>query len=198
MKRTHTKLNTAEGQTKRFGVGMLSPTVVILLIMTAYPLIFTFFYSFTNYNLLRNLRSPAKITFFQNYVKLLKDPYFQQSIWNTVKFTIFAVIFEMLIGFAMALFVNSLHKGQKTMRTLLLLPYLLPTVTVALSWRMMLSPQLRHRQSGPAGAPPAGLQLVFRYSHGVRHARPHRRMAERTVRVPAAVRSAPERSPGSV
>ena len=119
MKRTHTKLNTAEGQTKRFGVGMLSPTVVILLIMTAYPLIFTFFYSFTNYNLLRNLRSPAKITFFQNYVKLLKDPYFQQSIWNTVKFTIFAVIFEMLIGFAMALFVNSLHKGQKTMRTLL-------------------------------------------------------------------------------
>ena len=46
----------------------------------------------------------------------------------------------MLIGFAMALFVNSLHKGQKTMRTLLLLPYLLPTVTVALSWRMMLSP----------------------------------------------------------
>ena len=139
MKRTHTKLNTAEGQTKRFGVGMLSPTVVILLIMTAYPLIFTFFYSFTNYNLLRNLRSPAKITFFQNYVKLLKDPYFQQSIWNTVKFTIFAVIFEMLIGFAMALFVNSLHKGQKTMRTLLLLPYLLPTVTVALSWRMMLS-----------------------------------------------------------
>ena len=128
MKRTHTKLNTAEGQTKRFGVGMLSPTVVILLIMTAYPLIFTFFYSFTNYNLLRNLRSPAKIT------------YFQQSIWNTVKFTIFAVIFEMLIGFAMALFVNSLHKGQKTMRTLLLLPYLLPTVTVALSWRMMLSP----------------------------------------------------------
>ena len=94
MKRTHTKLNTAEGQTKRFGVGMLSPTVVILLIMTAYPLIFTFFYSFTNYNLLRNLRSPAKITVFQNYVKLLKDPYFQQSIWNTVKFTIFAVIFE--------------------------------------------------------------------------------------------------------
>ena len=39
MKRTHTKLNTAEGQTKRFGVGMLSPTVVILLIMTAYPLL---------------------------------------------------------------------------------------------------------------------------------------------------------------
>ena len=46
----------------------------------------------------------------------------------------------MFIGLVMALFVNSLKRGQKTMRTLLLLPYLLPTVTVALSWRMMLSP----------------------------------------------------------
>ena len=140
MKRTTTKMQNAASQTRRFGLGMISPTVIILLIMTAYPLIFTFVYSFTNYNLLRNLRTPAKFTFLDNYVKLLKDPYFQQSIWNTVKFTILAVVFEMLIGFLMALFVNSLRKGQKTMRTLLLLPYLLPTVTVALSWRMMLSP----------------------------------------------------------
>ena len=57
-----------------------------------------------------------------------------------MKFTLLAVIFEMLIGFCMALLVNSLTRGQKVMRTLLLLPYLLPTVTVALSWRMMLSP----------------------------------------------------------
>lgn len=140
MKRNAAKIHNAASQTKRFGLGMISPTVIILLIMTAYPLIFTFVYSFTNYNLLRNLRTPAKFTFLDNYVKLLKDPYFQQSIWNTVKFTILAVVFEMLIGFVMALFVNSLRKGQKTMRTLLLLPYLLPTVTVALSWRMMLSP----------------------------------------------------------
>ena len=40
MKRTHTKLNTAEGQTKRFGVGMLSPTVVIVMIFSAYCMLF--------------------------------------------------------------------------------------------------------------------------------------------------------------
>ena len=40
----------------------------------------------------------------------------------------------------MALFVKSLKRGQKVIRTLLLLPYLLPAVTVALIWRMMLSP----------------------------------------------------------
>ena len=136
----NTKLRSADAQTKRFGLGMLSPTVVILLIMTAYPLFFTLVYSFTDYNLLRSLKKGSHFIALQNYTKLLSDPYFQQSILNTVKFTILAVIFEMFIGLVMALFVNSLKRGQKTMRTLLLLPYLLPTVTVALSWRMMLSP----------------------------------------------------------
>lgn len=141
MKRNvNTKLRSADAQTKRFSLGMLSPTVVILLIMTAYPLFFTLVYSFTDYNLLRSLKKGSHFIALQNYTKLLSDPYFQQSILNTVKFTILAVIFEMFIGLVMALFVNSLKRGQKTMRTLLLLPYLLPTVTVALSWRMMLSP----------------------------------------------------------
>ncbi len=134
------KLNSAQSQTKRFGITMISPTVLVLLVMTAYPLIFTVYYSFTNYNLLKVLKNPAKFIGLKNYIDLLANTYFRQAILNTVKFTILAVIFEMLIGFLMALLVNSLKRGQKVMRTLLLLPYLLPTVTVALSWRMMLSP----------------------------------------------------------
>ncbi len=191
MKRTHTKLNTAEGQTKRFGVGMLSPTVVILLIMTAYPLIFTFFYSFTNYNLLQSALAGQDHLLPELCQAAPRDPYFQQSIWNTVKFTIFAVIF-LRCSSALQWHCSSTActKGQKTMRTLLLLPLSAADRYGSAELAHDALPQLRHRQSGPAGAPPAGLQLVFRYSHGVRHARPHRRMAERTVRVPAAVRSA--------
>lgn len=139
-RRDNEKLNSARNNAKRFGIGMISPTIVVLLVMTAYPLVFTLFYSFTDYNLLRNLRKPAEFIALKNYTDLLSNSYFRQAVWNTVKFTILAVVFEMLIGFLMALLVNSLKRGQKTMRTLLLLPYLLPTVTVALSWRMMLSP----------------------------------------------------------
>ena len=127
-------------QSRRFGVKMLSPTVIVLLVMTAYPLFFTAYYSLTDYNLLKQLRKPANFVALENYKDLLTNEYFRQAIWNTVKFTLLAVIFEMLLGFALALLVNSLTRGQKVMRTLLLLPYLLPTVTVALSWRMMLSP----------------------------------------------------------
>ena len=140
MNKNGQRLLSASAQTKRFGVSMITPTLIVLLILTAYPLIFTVYYSFTDYNLLKVLKNPAKFIGLKNYVKLLSNEYFRKAIWNTVKFTIFAVIFEMLFGFIMATFVNSLKKGQKTLRTLLLLPYLLPTVTVALIWRMMLSP----------------------------------------------------------
>mgnify|MGYP003376768902 FL=1 len=134
------KLNSSYTATRRFGVSMITPTLVVLLIMTAYPLLFTLVYSFTDYNLLRALKNPPEFTALKNYTKLLTDPYFQQAVWNTVRFTVLAVIFEMFFGFIMALTINSIKRGQKLMRTLLLLPYLLPTVTVALSWRMMLSP----------------------------------------------------------
>ena len=140
MNKNGERLTSGAAQTKRFGLAMISPTMIVLLIMTAYPLLFTFYYSLTDYNLLKVLKNPAQFIGLKNYVKLLGNEYFRQAIWNTVKFTIFAVIFEMLVGFLMAELVHSLKRGQKVMRTLLLLPYLLPTVTVALSWRMMLSP----------------------------------------------------------
>ena len=132
------KLNSAQAATNRFGIGMLTPTQIVLLVMTAYPQNFTFVYSFTDYNYLKGTEN-ASFVLFDNYVSLFKNGYFQQAVWNTIKFTILAVVLEMALGLLIAVFVNSLKRGQKIMRTLLLLPYLLPAVTVALSWRMMLS-----------------------------------------------------------
>lgn len=117
---------------------MILPTIIVLLIMTAYPLVFTVFYSFTDYNYLKG--GVFNFVGFGNYTKLLHQQYFQIAIVNTVKFTILAVLFEMVIGILVAVFVKSLKRGQQLMRILLLLPYLLPTATVAMAWRMMLSP----------------------------------------------------------
>ena len=132
------KLNSAQAATTRFGIGMLTPTLIVLLVMTAYPLIFTFIYSFTDYNYLKGTEDAAFILF-DNYTSLFKNGYFRQAVSNTIIFTILAVVLEMGFGLLVAVFVNTLRRGQKIMRTLLLLPYLLPAVTVALSWRMMLS-----------------------------------------------------------
>lgn len=119
---------------------MLAPTLVVMAVLTAYPLIFTLCYSFTNYNYLKHANKSAEFIQFKNYIDLFQNGYFRQAVWNTVKFTILAVILEVVIGLLVAVFINSLKRGQKIMRTLILFPYLLPAVTVALSWRMMLSP----------------------------------------------------------
>lgn len=117
---------------------MLGPTLLVMAVLTAYPLVSTFVYSFTDYQYLKGFEN-ANFVLFKNYTDLFQNAYFRQAVLNTVKFTILAVIFEMVFGLLVAVFINSLKRGQKVMRTLLLLPYLLPAVTVALSWRMMLS-----------------------------------------------------------
>ncbi len=137
MKANKNEISSSTSRNKAFPRLMTLPTVIILAIMTAYPLVFTVYYSFTNY--VYGKKAGYSIVGLRNFVTLLGTPYFQQAIWNTVKFTIIGVVLEITIGLLVAVFVNSLKHGQKVMRVLLLLPYLLPTVTVALAWKMMLS-----------------------------------------------------------
>lgn len=124
---------------RAFPYAMITPTLIVMLVMTVYPLIFTIGYSFTDYNYLKGAEN-AQFVGLGNYVSLFQNGYFRQAVLNTIKFTLLAVVLEMVFGLLVAVFVNSLTRGKKVMRTLLLLPYLLPAVTVALSWRMMLSP----------------------------------------------------------
>ncbi len=120
-----------------FAYIMTSPTMLILIALSIFPLIFNIFYSFTDYYYLS--RKDPSIIGMDNYANILKDVYFQQAVYNTVKFTILAVFFETLLGLGIALLVNSIQKGRKTMRTVSLLPTLLPPVTVALIWQIMFS-----------------------------------------------------------
>ena len=120
-----------------FAYIMTSPTMIILIALSIFPLIFNIFYSFTDYYYLS--KEKPEIIGLANYVNIFKDVYFQQAVYNTVKFTVLAVIFETLLGLAIALLVNSIHRGKKTLRTVSLLPTLLPPVTVALIWQIMFS-----------------------------------------------------------
>lgn len=120
-----------------FAYIMTSPTMLILIALSIFPLVFNIYYSFTDYYYLS--RQDPGFLGLDNYKNIFKDVYFQQAVYNTVKFTILAVFFETLIGLAIALLVNSVQKGRKTLRTVSLLPTLLPPVTVALIWQIMFS-----------------------------------------------------------
>ena len=122
---------------KLFAYQMTAPTIFILAVMTVYPVIFTVGYSFTDYNYLKGAKTFIGLA---NYTALFGNMYFRKSVVNTIVFTLLAVALEVIFGLLLALFVNSLGRGKKIVRTILLLPYLLPAVTVAPIFRMMLSP----------------------------------------------------------
>ena len=138
MKKTKNAENVSSvtSNNKMFPRLMISPTVLVLLVMTAYPVLFTIYYSFTNYNY---VKKSYKFIGLENFVKLLTNHNFQIAIWNTVKFCVLAMVFEVSLGLLLAVFVNSFKRGQKVLRTLFLLQYLLPNITLALTWQMMLS-----------------------------------------------------------
>jgi multiple sugar transport system permease protein len=116
---------------------MTSPTILILALFTLFPLVFTLFYSFTNYYFLSKT-APDMVGLY-NFFDLFGNVYFRQAILNTVKFVVLAVIAETCLGLFLAVFINSFTRGNKFLRTLILLPALMPPVTVALMWQTMLS-----------------------------------------------------------
>ena len=116
---------------------MVTPTVAILLFMSVFSIAFTIYYSFTNYYYIS--KAPLKFVGLKNYLTLFKDSYFISALWNTVEFTIWCTLLETGFGILIAVFVNSLKRCRNLVRTLILIPYLLPPVTAALIWQVMLS-----------------------------------------------------------
>ena len=126
------------GKSKKiFACKMMAPSAIILIALSLFPLMFVLYYSFTDYYFLD--KGQCKFIGVDNFTKIIADTYFRQAIYNTVKFTIMAVLIEVILGLAMALFINNIQRGKRIIRTLVLLPTLLPPVTVALVWQIMFS-----------------------------------------------------------
>lgn len=116
---------------------MSSPAMLVLTVLSLFPLGFVIYYSMTDYYYLSS-GSPAWIGL-KNFTDLFADQYFRQALWNTIRFTVLAVILEVLVGLGMAVLINNVKRHQKLLRTVTLLPDLLPPVTVALMWQIMFS-----------------------------------------------------------
>lgn len=122
---------------RNFGIKMLSPSVIVLIFLTIFPMFFILISSFSDFYFLS--KTTPKFVGFTNYIALFQDRYFIQAVYNTVKFMFLAVIFEVSIALFLANLVNSFQKMAKYIRPFILLPYLLPPVTTALIWQMMFS-----------------------------------------------------------
>jgi multiple sugar transport system permease protein len=116
----------------------LSPTMILLLLIAIFPLIWSLYLSFTEYSVIQDAATGPKWVGLRNYAQLLSD----RNIWNrfslTASFVVPAVGIELLLGFALALLLNRNFKGRGVVMTLMLIPMMLSPVVVALFWYFMM------------------------------------------------------------
>lgn len=114
---------------KLLGFVFILPTILFLAIFVLYPVISNLYLSFTDARLMKN---EYNFVGFENYVKLLSNKMFLKYVWNTVVWTVFSVIGQLVLGLALALLINREVKGGTFLRSFLLIPYVVPAVAIAL------------------------------------------------------------------
>lgn len=115
----------------------ISPWLLGFFIFTAGPMIYSLFMSLTDFSGIGS----AKFVGMQNYVKMFTgDPLFWKSLWNTFVYTIFGVPLGLIVGYLLALLLNSKVKGLGIWRTIFYLPSLVPAVASSLLWLLIFQP----------------------------------------------------------
>ena len=117
---------------------LVAPTLIIIALVAAYPIIDSVAISFLNNPLI-----PTGSTFvgLRNYLQVLSDPAFQGSVAVTVVFSVVSVALETVIGFGVALLMNKTFPGRGLVRTAILIPFAFPTIVSAQIWYLMFNAQ---------------------------------------------------------
>ena len=81
-----------------------------------------------------------RFIWFDNYVRLTQDPVFWLTLWNSVVWVFGSVVFQFVAGFAAALLLHQSFVGRSLIRTVTLLPWIIPGVVVGLIWEWLYQP----------------------------------------------------------
>ncbi|MCY4307756.1 MAG: sugar ABC transporter permease [Rhodobacteraceae bacterium] len=119
----------------------VTPTILLLLAINIFPLIWTIRLSFTNY---RANRPNADIKFIglRNYERILTDSDIWQTMQATAHFLFWTLLLQVVIGFALAWLINRKFKGNGLWTTIIVLPMMLSPAVVGNFWTFLYQPQI--------------------------------------------------------
>jgi len=118
------------------GYILLSPGFVFLTVMMAYPFAYAVYLSFTD----KQIGAPAHFTGLENYAKLLSTNLFSKTVVNSLVYTAFALVLKFCGGLALGVMLNRPFIGQRIVKALLLLPWIMPTVFSTMIWSWIFHP----------------------------------------------------------
>lgn len=119
------------------------PAILVMLLLFAYPLFSLIWTSFTNATLSAN----ALVHFvgFSNYIRAFtEDPHFWNAFWLTLYYAIGSTAGQLLLGLALALFLNKQFKGEAVFRMFIMFPLIATPVAMSLVWSLLMNPMMGH------------------------------------------------------
>jgi len=118
------------------GYILLSPGFLFLAVMMAYPFFYAVYLSFTD----KQIGAPASFIGLENYVKLWRTNLFYKTVVNSLVYTVFALALKFAGGLALGAMLNRPFIGQRVVKALMLLPWIMPTVFSTMIWSWIYHP----------------------------------------------------------
>jgi multiple sugar transport system permease protein len=140
----------------------ITPTIVLLLAINIFPLLWTIYMSFTNYKANMGWVKYRSVGI-DNYVDILTDSDIWAAMQTTAHFVFWSILFEVLLGFGLALLINRKFRGHSFWTTIVLLPMMLSPAVVGNFWTFLFQPQIglfNYIVAFFSGADPGSFQMI--------------------------------------
>ncbi|WP_081239690.1 carbohydrate ABC transporter permease [Streptomyces viridosporus] len=118
--------------------GFVAPAVVFMLLFFGYPLVRNVVMSFQHYTPKTFFTGEAPFNGTDNWAAVLQDALFGKALWHTLVFTAGSLLGQFCVGLALAVFFNRRFPLGGVLRSLILLPWLVPMVVSGIVWRRIL------------------------------------------------------------
>lgn len=116
------------------------PAVIFVTVMMIFPVIYTLFLSFTNWNLTSG--AALKLVGLKSFERILREPRFLSALGRTFSFTGIAVLAETALGLGLAILLNREFKGKGLVKLFLLLPLVATPVAIGIVWNLFFDPTI--------------------------------------------------------
>ena len=122
------------------GLLFIAPFIAAAVFFMLYPIAEAIRMAFFSYNPLRP--DLSQFVGLDNFAFILRDPLFWDSFRQATIWTLLSIVFQTVFGVGIALLLHQTLPGMSIFRGLLLFPYIVPTVVIALIWRWIFNPEI--------------------------------------------------------
>ncbi|WP_292898488.1 MULTISPECIES: carbohydrate ABC transporter permease [unclassified Nitratireductor] len=140
----------------------VAPTILLLLAINIFPLIWTVRLSFTNFRVNRPNRE-ADFVGLRNYERILTDGDIWVTMQATAHFLFWTIVLQVLIGFTLAYLINKKFRGSDLWTTVIVLPMMLSPAVVGNFWTFLYQPQIglfNYVVGFLSGTDPSGFSMI--------------------------------------